>query len=75
MIVEGHILPCYFAYGVCKLTTETQFTHVWFSDEFCLIFTLQDFFGRMTRIDDRFWIETDSFLHSSHPKNYHNIWH
>ena len=29
-------------------------------------FTLQDFIGRMTKIDDRYWIETDSFVHSSH---------
>ena len=32
----------------------------------CLIFTLQDFLGRMTRIEDRYWIETDSFVHSRH---------
>ena len=40
---------------------------VWFSDYFCLIFTLQDFVGRMTEINDRYWIETDSFSHSSSP--------
>ena len=33
---------------------------------FCLIFTLQDFIGRMTKSEDRYWIETDSFVHSSH---------
>ena len=32
----------------------------------CLIFTLQDFLGRMTKIEDRYWIETDSFVHSPH---------
>ena len=43
---------------------KTPFTLVWFNDEFCLIFTLQDFLGRMTKIKDRFCIETDSFVHS-----------
>ena len=30
------------------------------------LFTLQDFIGRMTNIEDRYWIETDSFVHSRH---------
>ena len=66
MIIDGHTLPCCFAYGFCKPTTKTPFTLVWFSDDFCLIFTLQDFLGRMTKIEDRYWIETDSFVQSSH---------
>ena len=70
MIIDGHTLPCYFADGFCKPTTKTPFTLVWFSDDFCLIFTLQDFIGRMTKIDDRYWIETDSFVHSATPKNH-----
>ena len=40
---------------------------VWFNDDFCLFFTLQDFLGRMTKMEDRHWIETDSFVHSPHP--------
>ena len=64
MIIEGHTLPCYFADGFCNPTTKTPFTLVWFNDDFCLIFTLQDFLGRMTKIEDRYWIETDSFVHS-----------
>ena len=69
MIIDGHTLPCYFADGFCKPTTKTPFTLVWFSDDFCTIFTLKDFIGRMTKIDDRYWIETDSFVHSATPKN------
>ena len=65
MVIDGHALPCYFADGFCKPTTKTPFALVWFSDEFCLIFTLQHFVGRTTKIDDRYWIETDSFIHSS----------
>ena len=65
MVIDGHALPSYFADGFCKPTTKTPFTLVGFSDDFCLIFTLQDFVGRMTKIGDRYWIETDSFVHSS----------
>ena len=67
MVKDGHILPCYFADGFCKSTTKTPFTLVRFSDDFCLIFTLQDFVGKMTEINARYWIETDSFSHSSLP--------
>ena len=28
-------------------------------------FTIQDFLGRMTKIEDRHWIETDSFVQRS----------
>ena len=68
MLIDGHTLPCYFADGFCKPTTKTPYTLVWFSDDFCFIFTLKDFIGRMTKIDDRYWIETDSFVHSSTPE-------
>ena len=64
MIQDGHTLPCYFADGFCKPTTKTPFTLVWFNDDFCFIFTLQDFLRRMTKIEDRYGIETDSFVHS-----------
>ena len=50
MIIDGHTLPCYFADGFCKPTLKTPFTLVWFNDDNCLIFTLQDFIGRMTKI-------------------------
>ena len=60
MVIDGHALPCYFADGFCKPITKTLFTLVWFSDDFCLIFTLQDFAGRLTEIDYRYRIETDS---------------
>ena len=41
MIIDGHTFRCYFADGFCKPTTKTSFTLVWFSDDFCLIFTIQ----------------------------------
>ena len=65
MITDGHTLLCFFAEGFCKQTAKTHFSLVWFSVDFCLNFTIQDFIGRMTKIQDRFWIETDTFVHSS----------
>ena len=53
MIIDGRNLPCYFADGFCIPTTKTPFTLVWLSGDFCLIATLQDFIGRMTKIEDR----------------------
>ena len=49
MIIEGHNFPCFFADGFCKPTTKTLFTLVWFSDDFCLSFTLPGFIGHMTK--------------------------
>ena len=43
MFTEGHTLPCYFADGFSKPTTKTPYTLVLFSDDSCLIFTLQSF--------------------------------
>ena len=67
MVIDRHALPYYFADGFCKPTTKTPFTLVWFSEDVCPIFTLLDIVGRMTKINDKDWIETDSFIHSSLP--------
>ena len=42
MIIDGHTLPCYFADGLCKPTTKTPFTLVWFNDDYCLILSKID---------------------------------
>ena len=65
MIHDGYILPCYHSDGFCKPTTRTPYTLTWFDEKFCIIFRLQEFIGRMTRIKDRYWIETDNFIESS----------
>ena len=64
-IHDGYILPCYHSYGFCKPTPRTPYTLTWFDEKFCLIFRLKEFIGRMTRIKDRYWIETDNFVGSS----------
>ena len=65
MIHEGYILPCCHSDGFCKPTTMTPYTLTWFDEKFCLMFRLQEFIGRMTRIKDRYWIETDNFIEFS----------
>ena len=65
MIHDGYILPCYLSDGFCKPTTRTPYTLTWFDEKFCLIFRLQEFIGRVTRIKDRYWIETENFIESS----------
>ena len=65
MIHDGYILPCYHSDRFCKPTTRTPYTLTWFDEKFCLVFRLQEFIGRMTRIKDRYWIETDNFIESS----------
>ena len=65
MIHDGHILPCYHSDGFCKPTTKTPYTLTWFDEKVCLIFQLQEFIGGMTRIKDRYWIETDTFIETA----------
>ena len=65
MIHDGYMLPCYHSDGFCKPTTRTPYILTWFDEKFCLIFRLQGFIGRMTRIKDRYWIELDNFNDSS----------
>ena len=65
MIHDGYMLPCYHSDGICKPTTRTPFTLIWFDEKFRLIFRLQEFIGRMTTIKDRYWIETNNFIKSS----------
>ena len=59
------MLTCYHSDVFCKPTKRTPYTLKWFDENFCPIFRLQGFIGRMTRIKDRYWIETDKFIKSS----------
>ena len=65
MIHDGYILPCYHSDGFCKPTTRTPYILTRFDEKFCLIFRLQEFIGRKTRIRERYWIETDNYIDSS----------
>ena len=69
MVIDGHALPCYVADGFCKPTTKTPFTLVRVSDGFCLIFTLQNFVGRVTNFQLTTKHPTQPNL-SIHPENF-----
>ena len=58
LIIDEIASPCYSADGFCKSTTK-PFTLVWFVVDFCLLCILQEFVGRLTKIEDRQWIETE----------------
>ena len=62
MIHGGYILPCYHSVGFRKPTTRTPYILTWFDEKVCLRFRLQEFIGKMTKIKDRYWIETDNFI-------------
>ena len=64
MIICSHTPPCNFADRFCKPTTKKSCTFVWFSDNFCLVFAP---FGRITKPEEHYGIETDSFIHASIP--------
>ena len=65
MIHDGYMLHCYHSDEFCRPTTRTPYILIWFDENFCLIFRIQEFIGRMTRVKDRYWIETDNFIKSS----------
>ena len=62
---DGYMVPCYLSDGFCKPTTRTPYTLIWYDEKIGLIFRLQEFIGRMTRIKGRYWIETNIFIESS----------
>ena len=66
IVINSHALPCFLLTGFVNSVSKLS-TLVWFSDDFCLIFTTQDFVGRITKFDNRYWIETDFFIHSFLP--------
>ena len=67
LIYHGHTLPCLHDDGFCKPTILTPFTIVWFPEDLCLIFSIHSFIGRMSKLNNRYWLETEHFFnnHSS----------
>ena len=51
----------------CKPIIFTPFTIVWFPEELCLIFSITSFIGRMSKLNNCYWLETEHFFnnHSS----------
>ena len=48
----------------CKPTILTPFTIVWFPEDFCLIFSIHSFIGRMSKLNNRYWLETEHFFNN-----------
>ena len=63
-IYHGHTLPCLHDDGVCKPTILTPFTIVWFPEELCLIFSIHSFVGRLSKLNNRYWLETEHFFNN-----------
>ena len=69
LIYDGHILPCLHDDGFCKPTILTPYTIVWFPEDLCLIFTINSFIGKMSKIHNRYWLETEHFFNITYNKN------
>ena len=67
LIYHGYTLPCLHDDGFCKPTILTPFTIVWFPEELCLTFSITSFIGRLSKLNNRYWLETEHFFnnHSS----------
>ena len=64
LIYHGHTLPCLHDDGFSKPTLLTPFTIVWFPEELCSIFSILSFMGRMSKLNNRYWLETEHFFNS-----------
>ena len=62
----GHTLPCLHDDGFCHQTILSPYTFVWFPDDFCLLFSNHFFIGRMSKIGNRYWLETGRFFIESY---------
>ena len=65
LIYHGHTLPCLHDDGFCKPTILTPFTIVWFPEDLCLIFSIHSFIGRMSKLNNRYWLETEHFFNNN----------
>ena len=75
MIYNGHTLPCTHADGFCQPTSITPYAIVWFPEDLCLMFKIHRFIGRMTKLCDRYWIETSQFFNATIATESHNTSH
>ena len=61
-ILEGPTLPCLHSDGFFKATLKHPKTIVRFSEEICLTVLILDFIGRLSKVKNRYWLETNDFL-------------
>ena len=60
--IEGHTPPSHCSDGFCEPTLKHPYTIVSIPEEIRLIFQFSDFFGRMSKLNNRCWLETDVFF-------------
>ena len=65
LIYHGQSLPCLHDFGFCKHLVLTPFIIVWFPEELCLIFSNHNFIGRMFKLNNRYWLETEHFCNNN----------
>ena len=68
LIYDGHTSLCLDDDGFCKPTILTPFTIVWFLEELYLIFPIHFFTGRVSKLNNRYWLETEHFLNTKNTK-------
>ena len=59
LIDHGPTLSCPHDDGFRKPTIITPFTIVWYPEELCLIFSIHSSIGRMSELNNGFWLETE----------------
>ena len=64
-IARGHSLLCLHSYGFCKSTLKHSYTVARFLEEKSLIFHFPAFIGRMSKLNNRYWFETNEFLNTT----------
>ena len=62
LIYHGHTLPCLHDDGFCKPNILNSFIIVWFPVELCLVFSIHSFIGRMSKLNNHYWLETEHVL-------------
>ena len=66
LYIMATTFPCLLDDGFCHPTILTPYTIVWFPDDLCLLFSIHSFIGRMSKIGNRYWLETERFFNESY---------
>ena len=65
IILESQVLPLLLSDSFCKPTLKHLHNNVLFAEEGSLLIHIPDFFGWRSRMNHRFWLETDDFYNST----------
>ena len=62
LIYNGHTLPCLHDDSFCHPRILTSCTIDWFPVDVCLSFSIHSFIGEISKIGNRYWLETERFF-------------